>query len=83
MRLVFAIAMLVVAAGCTNTQKIVRPGGEVEYLIACGASTGWDVCYRKANELCPEGYNTVSEKGGFNRKEMRIHCPKPSQESQE
>lgn len=66
-----------VIAGCTNVQEIRRPGGAVEYLIACGASSGWDVCYRRANQLCPGGYETVSEQGGFNRKEMRIACPAP------
>ena len=62
--------------GCTTTQEIRRPGGETEYLVACGAATGWDVCYKQANELCPQGYETLSEKGGFNRKEMRVACAK-------
>ena len=47
----------------------------MEYLVACGAGTGWNICYSKANELCPGGYTTLSEDAGFNRKEMRIACP--------
>ena len=54
---------------------ILRPGGQVEYLVACGAGTGWNICYSKANELCPGGYTTLSENAGFNRKEMHIACP--------
>jgi len=64
-----------VLAGCTTTQEIKRPDGVTEYLIACGASTGWNICYNHANELCPSGYETLTEDWGFNRKEMRISCP--------
>jgi len=60
---------------CTNTEEIRRPDGVTEYLIACGAATGWNICYRRANELCPTGYQTLMERAGFNRKEMRISCP--------
>jgi hypothetical protein len=62
-------------SACTTTQEIRRPNGEVEYLIACGASLGWNICYDRANEVCPTGYTTISEQGGFNRKELRIACP--------
>jgi hypothetical protein len=71
-RLLF-VGLLVV--GCTTTERIIRPGGQVEYLIACGAATGWNICYANANEVCPTGYTTLSEDAGFNRKEMRIACP--------
>ena len=47
----------------------------MEFLIACGAATGWNICYANANEVCPTGYTTLSEDAGFNRKEMRIACP--------
>lgn len=70
-----SITILMLVAGCSTVQEINRPDGKKEYLIACGASTGWDVCYKRANELCPQGYETISEKPGFNRKEMRIACP--------
>jgi len=62
-------------AGCTTTQEIRRPDGSTEMLIACGASLGWNICYDKANEVCPSGYTTLSENAGFNRKELRIACP--------
>lgn len=71
--LMFLAVMLV--GGCTTTQEIRRPNGEVEYLIACGASLGWNICYDRANEVCPSGYTTISEQSGFNRKELRIACP--------
>jgi hypothetical protein len=70
----FALAILALA-GCTTTQEIKRPDGSTEYLVACGASLGWNICYKKANEICPTGYNTLSQDAGFNRKELRISCP--------
>jgi len=70
--IVFSILLI---GGCTTTQEIRRPNGTVEYLVACGASLGWNICYDKANKLCPGGYLTLSENAGFNRKELRIECP--------
>jgi hypothetical protein len=77
-RAVLAVGLWALAsmalASCTTAQEIRRPGGRTEFLIACGASTPWSVCYREANKKCPQGYETLSEKGGFNRKEMRVAC---------
>ena len=64
-----------VVVGCTTSERILCPGGQVEYLIACGAGTGWNICYSKANEPCSSGYTRLSEDAGFNRKEMRIAGP--------
>ena len=66
----------ILLTGCTTTQEIKRPDGAREYLIACGASLSWSVCYSEANKTCPGGYETISEDAGFNRKELRIACPK-------
>ena len=75
----FKICLITVLAalifGCTTTQEILRPDGKKEYLIACGAGLGWNICDDKANEVCPNGYETLSENAGFNRKELRISCP--------
>ncbi|WP_290878124.1 hypothetical protein [Gracilimonas sp.] len=73
--LLIPIIMAGFLVSCTTTQKIQRPDGSTEYLIACGASTGFNVCYNKANKICPSGYETLEEKSGFNRKEIRINCP--------
>lgn len=83
MKRITAVAVLILLlAGCTTTKEIRRPDGTVEYLIACGASLGWNICYDKANQICPGGYTTLAEDAGFNRKELRIACPsakKPTQ----
>lgn len=71
----FGVCLVIFLLGaCTTTQEIRRPDGRVEYLIACGASTGWNICYEEANKKCPRGYETLSEDAGFNRKELRISC---------
>lgn len=75
---VLAACLVLVAIGlgaCTTAQEIKRPDGSSEYVIACGAGTGWNVCYKRANKVCPRGYNTLSKDPGFNRKELRISCP--------
>jgi hypothetical protein len=74
--------VLLALVSCTTTQEIKRPNGTVEFLIACGAAVGWNVCYDKANQVCPSGYNTLSEDAGFNRKELRISCPVAKRERQ-
>jgi hypothetical protein len=61
---------------CTTVRTIERPNEAPEYLITCGASSAWTVCYTKATSLCPAGYRTVSEDYGNNRKkELRVTCP--------
>ena len=66
--------LLSAITGCTTTQEIRFPDGTIDYLIACGASLGWNICYDKANEVCPSGYRTIFEDAGLNRKELRIAC---------
>lgn len=68
------VAAFCVLAGCTTITPIQRPGGHTEYAIACGAASGWNICYDRANKACPSGYDTLSKDAGFNRKELRIAC---------
>ncbi|MDU3076852.1 MAG: hypothetical protein E7B29_11210 [Mixta calida] len=69
-----AVVAALLLSGCATSQKISRPDGTSEYLIQCGAGTGWSICYSKANELCPAGYSDLNKEAGFNRKELRIRC---------
>lgn len=75
MKALIIAAMALGLTGCTTHEEIRRPGGNVEHLVACGAGTGWNICYKAANKLCPSGYVTVAETAGFNRKELRFTCP--------
>lgn len=76
MKVLMLIASACILAACSTSQEIKRSDGSSEYDIQCGAATGWDVCYSKANEVCPGGYQDLSKEGGFNRKELHILCKK-------
>lgn len=76
MKIMMVLAGACLLAACSTSQEIKRPDGSSEYDIQCGSATGWDVCYSKANEVCPGGYQDLSKDGGFNRKELRILCKK-------
>lgn len=71
-----ALLMLTFAA-CTTDQMIQRPDGSREFIVACGAAVGWNVCHRRAAELCPTGYDTIQQGNDGNRKELVIACPAP------
>ena len=74
LKIMGAVAAFVLLGGCTTAQEIRTTNGEPQYDIACGAATGWGMCYKRANEECPQGYTTVSRMPGFNRKELIISC---------
>lgn len=43
---------------CASTTRTIMPTGEVGYSISCdGSMVGMNVCFEKAGELCPTGYN--------------------------
>ena len=75
MRWAVGAGVVLALGGCSTAQEIRRPDGRVEYLIACGAGAGWNLCYAEANKRCPSGYDTVAETAGVHRKELRISCP--------
>lgn len=66
--------ILVLLFGCTTTQQT----GRGEYIVACGAATGWNVCHKQAAQVCHGNYTTIAEDGGFNRKELRVACSSAS-----
>lgn len=69
-----ALVGLTLLAGCTMAQRIDRPDGGVEYSIMCGSGTSWSVCYKRAREECPQGFNIIDLDDGPNRKVMQIAC---------
>lgn len=70
-----AVALSLILIGCASTQEIARPNGVKEILVQCGTGTGWGVCYSKANEVCPNGYNTLGQTSSyFSGKELRVQC---------
>ncbi len=71
---VLLILGLVAASGCTTASKIYGKQGEEALLIECGAAVSFSVCHDRALKECRNGYVTISETSGFNRKELRVRC---------
>ena len=61
-------------SGCTTSNKIFEKDGMEALLIECGAAVSFSVCHERAKQECPNGYKTLSEDAGFNRKEIRVRC---------
>lgn len=74
-RALFIALTFTALSACTTAQQIRRPNGDIEYLIGCGAGTGWNVCYARANALAPRDSTLWRKDAGFNQNELRIGCP--------
>jgi len=66
-----------VLAACAAQPRYVlvqeqHPG--IEHLVSCAASMTWNICYQKAEEICPGGYTTLSEHANHGRNELFVHC---------
>jgi len=70
--LICSTGMLI--SGCTTTNRIFEKDGKEALLIECGAAVSFSVCHDRAKQECPNGYKTLSEDAGFNRKEIRVRC---------
>lgn len=74
-----AVAALALA-GCTTVSEVRGPDGKVAYSLDCGADRGG--CYKKAGELCPNGYTVPDASQGVlatgyiiaPKNEMLISC---------
>ena len=61
-------------AGC-SAYEVVPPAQQTdEYVFACNKLSGQSGCKTRANEICPNGYETLSSEEDFKRKELRVRC---------
>ena len=76
MKTLFFVAVVAASAlsGCATSQQIQGPNGEPLMMIECGSAVSMGVCYSKAKEVCPNGYRSVSEESGFDRKTLKVSC---------
>jgi hypothetical protein len=56
MRLSLGIVGLALLAGCVQVHEVKGPDGKTALAVKCGDATA---CYKKAGELCPDGYDLV------------------------
>lgn len=61
-------------AGCTTANHIYGQNDQPVVMVECGAATSFSICYDRASKECPNGYRTVSEDPGFNRKTLKVEC---------
>ena len=73
MVMVFSVLGMTLAA-CTHASKMYGPQGQPALLIQCSSLTSFSLCHNRALKECPNGYTTLDEKAGLNRKELRVSC---------
>ncbi len=62
-KLIMGILLLTVLSGC-STVTTQNQNGQKLYQINCdGKLVGMEVCYKRAEKICPKGYTIVSNKG--------------------
>ena len=68
--------------GCAISRKMMTPDGENGYYISCnGLAVGMNVCYKKASEVCPDGYTIIESQnstGNGLKKGIFIECKSDS-----
>lgn len=75
MRNVVILALGVISlTGCTTAHTVRGSSGESVVMVECGAATSFSICHDRAAKECPNGYRTVSEESGFNRKTLKVEC---------
>jgi hypothetical protein len=68
------VVILTMLGGCSTAHSIKGSSGESVVMIECGAATSFSICYDRAAKECPNGYRTVDEEPGFNRKTLKVSC---------
>lgn len=80
-RYIVGASAMVLFLACTVATPFYDEQGKPAWIIQCGAATSLAVCHKRALKECPAGYTTLSERGGFNRREIRVRChPAPAEE---
>jgi len=74
MKTAFGLAAVTLLAACSTAHTINGSAGQPLVMIECGSSTSFSICYDRAAKECPNGYRTVSEDPGFNRKTLKVEC---------
>ncbi len=61
-----AIPLLLSACAAIEPQQFVGPDGKTAYSMRCsGMGRTLDACYKKAGEVCPNGYTIVDRASGM------------------
>jgi hypothetical protein len=64
-RIVIAVAAVVILGGCATATQTVLSGGGVGYVVKCsGIGMNWDTCHEKARQACDGKSFAVVERTG-------------------
>ena len=72
-RVSLAAGALLTLAGCSAFEGVPAAQPTDEYVLAC-EKVEQPGCETRAEQLCPEGYDTLSSEEDFARKELRVRC---------
>jgi hypothetical protein len=59
--------------GCTIVTPVPGPDNQKAYLIECGTLV-LNVCYEKADRMCPNGYTVISSQPTYNANSITVQC---------
>jgi hypothetical protein len=63
--LIVVISALSCACASVDPQQFRGPNGKTAYSMKCsGMGRTLDACYKKAGEVCPDGYNIIDRASG-------------------
>ena len=61
----FVLPILLSVSGCAVTKKVYGPDGKPAYTINCsGTAMSWNLCLKKASDLCGAAGYRVLERSG-------------------
>ena len=59
------VPLLLAACAAISPQQFVGPNGKTAYSMRCsGMGRTLDACYKKAGEVCPNGYTIIDRASG-------------------
>jgi hypothetical protein len=70
----FTIGSALLIGGCSAFEGVTPAQRTDEYVFACDKASGQPGCETRADEVCPDGYDTLSSEQDFERKELRVRC---------
>lgn len=57
------LGLVMVLTGCATARITYDERGQQQVSIDCTDQGSWDICYKKAAEVCPRGYFLLNRRG--------------------
>lgn len=79
MKKLAVLGLALALSACATSREMTAPSGNKGFYIKCnGLAVSMDVCYTKASQVCPNGYEIVSKDKtmGGAKKGVFVECLK-------